>query len=241
MRLLELQALDLTLDQLAHRRRTLPEEIALAGIDAELTQLRDLIIAGQTELSDLDDLVAKADTDVEQVRQRSARDQEMLDSGRITSAKELESIQHEVVSLQRRQSDLEDVELEVLERAEGARNSLTALQSERAAKDAAREQLANTRDAVAADIAHDSDQARTERAKIAETIPAELLSLYEKLRAASGGIGAARVHQGRCEGCRMQLTPIDLGRIRTADADAVVRCEECRRILVRTDESGLGH
>jgi predicted nucleic acid-binding Zn-ribbon protein len=70
-------------------------------------------------------------------------------------------------------------------------------------------------------------------------LPAELVALYDKVRAASGGVGAAALQRGRCEGCHLQLNTTDLNRIREAPADEVLRCEECRRILVRTPESGL--
>ncbi|MFZ8926138.1 MAG: zinc ribbon domain-containing protein, partial [Candidatus Nanopelagicales bacterium] len=73
----------------------------------------------------------------------------------------------------------------------------------------------------------------------ADGLPTDLLALYDKLRADNGGIGAAALHRGRCEGCRIELTPVDLGRIREAPETEVIRCEECRRILVRTPESGL--
>ena len=79
----------------------------------------------------------------------------------------------------------------------------------------------------------------SERARVLPDIPADLLALYDKLRADHNGVGAAALHQRRCEGCRMELTPTDIGRIRDAAPDEVLRCEECRRILVRTPESGL--
>jgi predicted nucleic acid-binding Zn-ribbon protein len=70
-------------------------------------------------------------------------------------------------------------------------------------------------------------------------IPAALLALYEKIREQSDGVGAARLYQRRCEGCRLSVPPNDLNTIRSAPLDEVIRCEECRRILVRTAESGL--
>jgi hypothetical protein len=70
-------------------------------------------------------------------------------------------------------------------------------------------------------------------------LPEDLLSLYEKLRVSSGGIGAAALHRGRCEGCHLQLNTTELNQLRDAPPDDVARCEECRRILIRTDESGL--
>jgi predicted nucleic acid-binding Zn-ribbon protein len=239
LRLLDLQALDARLDQIAHKRRTLPQLATIAELEGRLAALRDRIVAAETEVDDLERAQTKAEADVEQVRVRAARDQELLASGRVGSAKDLENLQHEVASLARRQSDLEDAELEVMEKLEDARGALGVLTAER---DDLRAQLAaaeTERDAAWADAGRDSEWVGGERAKVSPEIPADLMALYEKLRADHNGVGAAALHQRRCEGCRMELTPTDLGRIREAAPDAVLRCEECRRILVRTAESGL--
>ncbi len=78
-----------------------------------------------------------------------------------------------------------------------------------------------------------------EREVIAGSVPAELLKLYDKLRGQQGGIGAARLYQRTCQGCRQELAITDINEIRSAAPTTVVRCENCRRILVRTSESGL--
>ncbi len=78
-----------------------------------------------------------------------------------------------------------------------------------------------------------------EREVIAATVPADLLKLYEKLREQQGGVGAAKLYQRTCQGCRQELAITELAEIRKAPSDAVLRCENCRRILVRTSESGL--
>jgi uncharacterized protein len=239
LRLLDLQAVDATLDQVAHRRRTLPEVGTVADLEARFGVLRDRIVAGETECSDLEREQKKADLDVEQVRLRSGKDQELLDSGRIGSAKELESLQHEIESLARRQGALEDVELEIMERLEDARGALGTLTAERDRLAQELESVRDRRDAEFADLDSERNLAAAERERLAPGIPADLLALYDKLRADHDGVGAAALRQGRCEGCRMQLTPVDLGRIRTAAPDEVLRCEECRRILVRTPDSGL--
>ena len=80
---------------------------------------------------------------------------------------------------------------------------------------------------------------RTDRDGLAPQIPAELSALYEKLRASGRGVGAAALHRGRCQGCQLEINASELKAIREADADEVLRCEECRRILIRTAESGL--
>jgi len=239
LRLLDLQALDARLDQIEHRRRTLPQIAQIAELQARWNGVRDRVVAGETEVSDLERAMAKAETDVEQVRQRAAKDQELLLSGRVGSAKELENLQREVESLARRQSDLEDAELEVMEKLEDARGALAEVTAERDGITAEIDRLTAERDAAWAEGDRDKEWVTGERAKVVPDIPADLLALYDKLRADHNGVGAAALHQRRCEGCRMELTPTDLGRIREAAPDAVLRCEECRRILVRTPESGL--
>lgn len=239
LRLLDLQALDSRLDQIEHKRRTLPALATIADLDGRLGGLRDRIIAAETEVADLERTLTKAEADVEQVRARSAKDQELLDSGRITSAKELESLQQEIASLARRQGDLEEAELEVMERLEDARSALGTLTAERDEITAARDAAVSERDAAWGDADRDKEWVGSERSNVLGDIPADLLKLYDKLREDHNGVGAAALHQRRCEGCRMELTPTDIGRIRDAAPDTVLRCEECRRILVRTPESGL--
>lgn len=239
LRLLDLQALDVRLDQIAHRRRTLPQLAEIAELEARMSGVRDRVVAAETEVSDLERAQAKAESDVEQVRARARKDQELLDSGRVGSAKELGNLQHEIESLARRQSDLEDAELEVMEKLEDARAALGELTAERDAIAGDLDRLTGERDAAWAEGDRDKEWVSQERAGVVPEIPADLLALYDKLRADNGGVGAAALHQRRCEGCRMELTPTDIGRIRDAAPDTVLRCEECRRILVRTPESGL--
>ena len=239
LRLLELQALDSRLDQIEHRRRTLPQLATIADLEARLAALRDRIIAGETEVDDLERGLAKAETDVEQVRARAAKDQELLDSGRVSSSRELENLQHEIASLARRQGDLEEAELEVMERLEEARGALGTLTTERDGLRAELDAATAERDESWSAGDRDKEWVGGERSKVLGDIPADLLALYEKLRADHEGVGSAALHQRRCEGCRMELNPNDIGKIREAAPDTVLRCEECRRILVRTPESGL--
>jgi predicted nucleic acid-binding Zn-ribbon protein len=239
LRLLDLQALDARLDQIEHRRRTLPQLAQITELEARYAGVRDRVVAGETEVSDLQRTMAKAEIDVDQVRQRAAKDQELLLSGRVTSARELENLQHEVESLARRQSDLEDSELEVMEKLEDARGALATVTAERDGITSEIERLKAERDVAWAEGDRDRDWVGSERLKVQSEIPSDLLTLYTKLRADHDGVGAAPLHQRRCQGCRMELTPTDLGRIRAAAPDEVLRCEECRRILVRTPESGL--
>jgi predicted nucleic acid-binding Zn-ribbon protein len=155
-----------------------------------------------------------------------------LDAGQVSSPKELENLQSEIVSLERRQGDLEEVVLEVMEQAEEVTRRSTALSAEQAELAGRRDEIATRRDAAFAEIDEQAGKARDSRAAIAGDLPADLLDLYDRLRA-QHGVGAAALRNGRCEGCHLSLNKVDLGRIRAAPPDEVIRCEECRRILVR--------
>ncbi|MEU7313264.1 C4-type zinc ribbon domain-containing protein [Streptomyces sp. NPDC007083] len=239
IRLLDVQALDTRLTQLAHKRKTLPEHEEIQRLDADLAQLRDLLVAAQTEESDTTREQTKAEQDVDQVRQRAVRDQQRLDSGAVTNPKDLANLQSEISSLAKRQSDLEDVVLEVMERRESAAERSAEL-GERVESVGAKVQDATARrDAALEEIDAELTRVRKERETVAGAVPGELLKLYDKIREREGGVGAAKLYQRRCEGCRLELNITELNEVREAPADAVVRCENCRRILVRTPESGL--
>ena len=237
-RLLVLQAHDAALARLEHRRRTLPELAAITEADAALAGLRSDAVRAETEVGDLDRELRRLEADVDQVRRRSEKDQQRMQSGAVP-AKELESLQHEVESLARRQSDLEDTELEVMERREEAESRAAAVRAEVEKVTAARAEAERARDAAWAEIDAEAAADTTARAGIAGELPADLIGLYEKIRAASGGVGAAALKHRRCEGCRLEMLGAELRAIRAAAPDDVIRCENCRRILVRTDESGL--
>jgi uncharacterized protein len=238
LRLLELADLDAELARLDHRRRTLPEIAQLEQIDARSRELRDGVVMADTDLSDLDREQTRAERDVEQVRQRIDRDRSRLDGGQVSAARELSNLQSEVESLLRRQSDLEEVVLDVMERRETAETRRTELITEQESLAGQAAELTTRRDTALKEIGEQAAKADASRAAVAADVPADVLTLYDKLRA-QHGVGAAMLRRGSCEGCHLTLNTVDLNQIRATPADEVVRCEECRRILVRTAESGL--
>jgi uncharacterized protein len=235
LKLLELADLDAELGRLDHRRRTLPESQEYERAQARDDELRDELATLEAQQSDLTRDQAKAERDVDQVRSRIERDRGRLDAGLVSSPKELENLQSEIVSLERRQSDLEEVVLEVMERLEEVSRRRTVVAGEQATLAGQLEDIAARRDAALAEISEQSEKATDSRAGIAAEVPADLLGLYDRLRA-QHTVGAAALQRGRCEGCHLSLNTVDLGRIRAAPPDEVLRCEECRRILVRADE-----
>lgn len=237
-RLLDLQKLDTRLAQLQHRERTLPVQAQLTEAAGAARTVGEDVVLARTALQDNERAVSKADADVQLVRDRADRDRTRLESGN-GNAKELQNLQHELETLARRQSELEEIELEVMERAEALQSDLSAKETAQQEAQQRVEQLTGERDKALAEIASEREDVERERANVVPGVGAELLALYDKLREQMGGVAAAALQQKRCSGCGLELGQADLARIRVAAEDEVVRCEECRRILVRTAESGL--
>jgi uncharacterized protein len=239
LRLLELADLDAELNRLDHRRRSLPEIIELSQLGERADKARDAITIADTNLSDLNRELSRAERDVDQVRVRIDRDNERLNVGQVSNARELESLQSEVVSLRRRQADLEEGVLDLMERHENAQalRDGAAAEAQTVAADTAT--VSARHDVALAEIGAQSEKATSARVGVSAGLPDDLLALYDKVRAQSGGLGAAPLRHGQCGGCRVQLSTVDLNEIRAAAPDEVIRCEECRRILIRTAESGL--
>jgi hypothetical protein len=217
----------------------LPEHAELRELETTIGALRDQIVGADTEASDVTRELVKAEGDVDQVRARAGRDQQRLDAGQVSSPKELEGLQHEIATLARRQNDLEDVVLEVMERLESAQSRQAELTAQREQAEARVAALTASRDRTTVEIDNEVTTLRQQRDTQAGRIDADLVTLYEKIRAQQAGIGAAELRQRRCSGCRLELNNVEIGQLRAADADEVMRCDECRRILIRTSESGL--
>ncbi|GAA1969621.1 zinc ribbon domain-containing protein [Kitasatospora viridis] len=239
IRLLDLQAIDSKLDQLAHRRRSLPEHAEIDKATADHAALKSLVVAAEAQQGDTARELTKAEQDVDQVRTRAARNQQRMDSGSVTSAKDLENLQHENASLAKRQGDLEDVVLEVMERLESAQTRVIELSGRLEHSEVVLKEATERRDAAFAGIDEEAAKVARDRETVAAVIPADLLKLYTRLREQQGGVGAARLYQRRCEGCRVEFAVSDLNAIKAEPADAVVRCDNCGRILVRTADAGI--
>jgi predicted nucleic acid-binding Zn-ribbon protein len=221
--------LDAKADQLRHQRSHLPELAEIATLTAQRKELDDQARDARIVVDDLTAAQAKADADVEQVKARRTRDRDRMDSGAITNPKDLERMQHELASLERRVATLEDEELEVMEQLEQAQAALTRVTEQLSAVDIRMADLVAVRDERTAAIDVELEAVVAER----------LLALYDRLRASKHGVGAAELRQRRCSGCQLTIDHAELAVIRAKPTDEVIRCEECQRILVRTGESGL--
>jgi predicted nucleic acid-binding Zn-ribbon protein len=236
-RLLELADADAELARIEHRRRTLPEIAEIGSAELAVRTKRDAQVAIQTTLTDLDREVKRQEKEIDAVRAREDRDRSLLTEGHV-SPKQLTDLEHELATLQRRQTTLEDDLLELMERREaveldGQHAGVELAKAEEALADAIRR-----RDEVLADLETAQARRDAERTTLLPEIPQPLFQLYDRVRA-NKGIGASLLRARRCGACRIELDRSAIARIAAAPADEVVTCEECGAILVRTPESGL--
>jgi uncharacterized protein len=236
-RLLELADVDADLARVDHRRRTLPELDEIAAAEQAVRAKRDAQVATDTALADLDREVKRQEKEIDAVRAREDRDRALLAGGTV-SAKQLTDLEHELETLLRRQSTLEDELLEIMERREAVEFDSQHAGVELAKAEEAFADAARRRDDALADL--DTNQARRdeERAGLIGTFPEPLLGLYERVRR-NKGIGASLLRARRCGACRIELDRSAISRISSAAPDEVLTCEECGAIMVRTAESGL--
>lgn len=209
-------------------------------LQASRAEIADRARDARIVADDLTVELRKAEADVEQVRTRRTRDRDRMDRGLITNPKDLQRMTHELESLERRVGTLEDDELEIMEKLEEAQATLAHLDEETAATDARLADLAAARAEKESAIDAELQALVARRGPAVAELPDDLLALYDKLRQAKDGVGAALLRARQCGGCRLGLDAQELARIKAAPVDDVVRCEECQRILVRTAESGLG-
>jgi predicted nucleic acid-binding Zn-ribbon protein len=234
--LLELAQLDAERSRLDHRAKHLAEQQQVEDAQSAHSEANDRLAAVQIALEDLDAQVAKFESEIDAVRQREERDRSMLAAGTV-DARQLTELQHELGTLERRQSSLEDSLLEVMERRE-------ELQSQQAGElaeiDELQTKLTDAQracDEKRAEIDQLRHQSNSRRDELVAELDADLVALYERQRS-HGGPGAGLLQGRRCGSCRIEIDRGELARISAAAEDEVLRCPECGAILLRVKGTG---
>ena len=230
--ILELQLLDNEIMQANTKLKSLPEIEQLLHIEKRVTAANDELSVVKSESDQIALELRRGEVDVETVTDRIKKDEARLSSGNATP-KELEQLQHEVESLKKRQEALEEIELEIMIRNDAViarKNTLTTdLTSLQTLKDEISGRLQSATDEINKVIA----EKYTARTLVANKIEKALLDLYEKIRGNGGGVGAAALVGNKCNGCNLAINAVEMERIKSLAKDELLRCEECRRILVR--------
>ena len=232
-RLLEVQDHDTAIDQLGHRRSSLPARAELAGVEGALAELARRAEALQTQRQGLGTRQAALERQIESSRARRSDLERRMFGGQVTAARDLQAMDDEVKHLARHVSELEDREIEVMEALEPVDGELAGVTAEGEALGRRRERLRGIIDESVREIDGELARHRAARAAVAADVPADLLARYERLRTKLSGTGAARLVGESCGGCHLALPAMEVDRIRRAPPDEVLTCDQCGRILVR--------
>ena len=234
--LLEVQQLDTRLQQLAHRGKSLPALAQLAELAREEEQLRSTLAQKRGDAEDARTELKRVESDVAVVEARIARDSSRLQGS--SSMKDVHALEQELVSLRKRLSDLEDIELTVMERVEQEQGELAAAEARLTELRERVVALEAERDAELKAVDSERAHVMANRSTIVGKVPAELIALYERQRSRYG-VGASHLRGGVSSASGVKLTESDMARIRSAAPDDVIMCPDSDAILVRTGESGL--
>ncbi|MGO4383462.1 zinc ribbon domain-containing protein [Specibacter sp. RAF43] len=234
LRLLDIQVLDGKIRSLDVQAKALREDPRLPDLVAGVAVAQSDLVVLDTEVGDIGRRLAKSEDDVAQITARIIRNETKLNSGTGLS-KDLVALQADVASMNKRRSELEDAELEVMESLDDATARQTAQQGLLGQMQSVLDEVnAEIRERLAG-VVMERDATAAERAELAATFDPALLALYERTLT-KYGVGAARLFHGTSEGSGMQLSAGDLADIRKAADDDIVYCPDSGAILVRSPE-----
>ena len=229
---LELQLLDNEIMQANTKLKSLPEIEQLLHIDKRIVTATDELATVKAESDQIALELRRSEVDVETVTDRIKKDEARLASGNATP-KELEQLQHEVATLRKRQEALEEIELEIMVRNEAITERTKILTTDLASLETLKAEINQRLTAASNEINTLIGGKKSDREVVAVKIEKPLLDLYEKIRASSGGVAAAALVGNKCNGCNLAINAVEMERIKSLAKDELLRCEECRRILVR--------
>jgi predicted nucleic acid-binding Zn-ribbon protein len=229
-RLLDLQFEDSAIRRSEERRAGLPEAIRLREVSAQLAELQADSEIAHKQLDEITREHHRFEGEIGIADQKIQKEEQRLFSGAVSNPKELGALQAEVTMLKRKKGELEDQLLEVMLQKDDATSTVETLGRERSDMASQAQSLEKTVAQLIVEIEGDLERHRARRTEIAPTIPEDLLSLYERLREAKGGVGAAALVDSTCQGCHTRLPSKEAERLRSERG--LQRCDNCARILV---------
>ena len=231
--LLALQDVDTKIDQLRHRELTHPLRAALAEVEKQLKRQNQVVAKVEAQKHDVDRQQKRADDEVVTVRTKREELEAKMYDGSVTAIKDLQAMQEESRHLLERQTQLEDVELEIMEAVEGLSGELAAATSAADAIEAQRQTTESDLAAALSEVVAEREEFEAQRSQVVDPVPPDLITVYEKLRVDLGGVAVARLEGGTCHGCFLNLSAVTVDQIKKSPEGSVVNCDQCGRILVR--------
>lgn len=231
-RLLELQEHDSAIARLNHRKEGLPEAQRLSELNAQLAELQADLEIARKQAAEIGREQDRIEGEIQLLEQKTEREEQRLFSGAVSNPKELGALQAEVAMLKNKRGQLDDSLLEVMVQKDDAAATVDRLEGEEEVAAREAEELTKVVGAITAEIDGELQSHSGQRVQVSASIPDDLLRLYESLRDAKAGVGAAALVGDTCQGCHTKLPSKEVERVR--NEGGIQRCDNCRRILVVT-------
>jgi predicted nucleic acid-binding Zn-ribbon protein len=229
--LIGLNTIDQNIRKIEHQKKNHPQLMKITELTARLPSIEASIVENDSQINETKKELSRAEIDVENVAKRVEKDIERLNSGE-TSARDLTQIQHEIGTLKSKQKELEEVEISILEIIEDLEHKKRVLQEILAQ---VKYEISQLNTLIKDDFSKANSEIAvftTNRNEIVSKIDKSLVELYEKIRL-EHGIGAEMFNHGTCSCCQIQISPAEINKINALDREEIIRCENCRCIMVR--------
>lgn len=227
--LLKLSQVDLEIEQVKTEISKAVNSQELSEASAKLSEASGEVLAARTIFENLNMEARKADDNLHLVEERIARDLERLNN--TSSPKDAQAMQAEVESLTRRKGDLEEVELEVLERLEKAEAELASISSTREELSKVVTNLQESIQSQVDDLKSRGRKLTADREILVAKVPEDTLLKYQNLAAKQIAVG--QIENRSCTACRMGLTASTIDALTSVAEDEVGSCPECLAMIVR--------
>lgn len=231
--LLVVQVHDSAIDRLTHSLTVLPEFAVLTMLDDEQAHLETERAVVAEQRHEVEREQKRHEDEAALVTARIDKENLRLYDGSVTGHKDLAAIQDEVRTLNRRRDDIEEQVLEAMELGEPLDVSLQEFDDKLASVETRREEATASLAASQVSIQAEIESEQEQRVEAVAPIEPGLVEIYEQSRADCGGIGICQLIAKTCQGCHLTLPSVEYDNIRKEADDAIVRCGECNRILVR--------
>lgn len=228
--LLAIASHDVDLARISNSRKQAQAEAELDSASAGTLRLSDLLIDARNAVGELEMELKRAESDLELVANRVAKDNQQLSS--TSSAKDAQGIEHELVTLGTRKSELEDAQLQIMELLEAAQQVHEKLKQEKQAADKTLAALQERISSELADLGAQAVKIQAERKNILISIDQELAAAYE--RKYSRGVAVGRLTGRDCGACRLSITATSYEELMALPAEELAECPNCQAFLVRS-------
>jgi uncharacterized protein len=222
---------DRWIDRVVFQRDHLAEAHELATLEEELRGLAASLRAAQDALAPVRSAYEDAERDADRLGQR-ARALEAALAASTAKSKELAALHGELEHVRALTSLADDRELELLVELEPLEEAVTAIKALAQPHAQRRHELQGTVRELRASLDEELVSLRRDRERRAGEVTAELRARYDYAMSRSGTSGAAQLDGGRCDGCRLALSPLDLGRLKAMPEGTLMACPECSRLLL---------